>query len=101
MWQVKKDGQAVDQSLMGGFNIRMKALTDVYAKHRSEYQRAYEDHLNWEFTEAELAEIDDFLESRVGQHYLDGHWRMEAYVGTDTEDLEAQIVKEAMANLAK
>jgi hypothetical protein len=32
---------------------------------------------------------------------LDGRWRMEAYVGTDTEDLEQQIVAEATASLAK
>jgi hypothetical protein len=57
--------------------------------------------VNWEFTEAELAEIVGFLERPVGKHFLDGRWRMEAYVGTDTEEWEEQIVKEAMANLPK
>jgi hypothetical protein len=79
----------------------MTALRNAYGKHRAEYQQAYEDHVNREFTEAELAEIVGFLERPVGKHFLDGRWRMEAYVGTNTEDLEEQIVKEAMANLPK
>ena len=52
-------------------------------------------------TEAELAEIVAFLERPVGKHFLDGRWRMEAYTGTNTEEMEEQIVKEAMASLAK
>jgi hypothetical protein len=79
----------------------MAALTTAYAKHRAEYQEAYESHVNWEFTESELAQIVTFLESPVGKHFLDGRRRMEAYVGTDTEDLEEQIVKEAMASFTK
>ena len=100
MWQVT-NGQAVQESLEGGFEKRMAALTNAYGKHRAEYQRAYEDHVNWEFTEAELAEIVGFLERPVGKHFLDGRWRMEAYVGTNTEQMEEQILKDATASLAK
>jgi hypothetical protein len=100
MWQVS-NGQVLTESLTGGFEKRMAALTNAYAKHRAAYQQAYEDHVNWEFTEAELAEIVSFLERPVGKHFLDGRWRMDAYVGTNTEELEEQIVKEAMGNLTK
>ncbi|MEO6359983.1 MAG: DUF2059 domain-containing protein [Sphingomicrobium sp.] len=100
MWQLSS-GQVVPESLKGGFEKRMAALTNAYAKHRAEYQQAFEDHVNWEFTEDELTEIVGFLERPVGKHFLDGRWRMEAYVGTNTEELEAQIVKDAMANLTK
>jgi hypothetical protein len=100
MWTISS-GQTLGETLSGGFERRMTALRDAYAQHRAEYQEAYEDHLNWEFTETELTEIVGFLERPVGQHYLDGRWRMEAYVGTNTEDLEARIVSEAQANLRK
>jgi hypothetical protein len=100
MWQVS-NGQVLTETLKGGFEKRMTALTNAYAKHRAEYQEAYENHLNWEFTEADLAQIVAFLEGPVGKHFLDGRWRMEAYVGTDTEELEQRIVKEAMASLTK
>lgn len=100
MWQVTS-GQGVQESLKGGFEQRMAALNNAYAKHRAEYQQAYEDHVNWEFTEAELGEIVGFLERPVGKHFLDGRWRMEAYVGTNTERMEEQILKDAMAGLAK
>lgn len=100
MWPVQS-GSQLTESLMGGFELRMAALKKAYAKHRSEYQRAYESHVNWEFTEEELTEIVTFLERPAGKHYLDGRWRMEAYVGTDTENLEGQIVAEAQASLAK
>ena len=100
MWQVS-NGQVLTESLKDGFDKRMTALRNAYSKHRAEYQQAYEDHVNWEFTEVELGEMVAFLESPVGKHYLEGRWRMEAYVGTNTEDLEEQIVKEAMANFSK
>jgi len=100
MWQTA-NGEGVTESLEAGFEKRMTALTNVYTKYRAEYQQAYEDHVNWEFTEAELAEIVGFLERPAGKHFLDGRWRMEAYVGTNTEELEEQIVNEAMANLPK
>lgn len=100
MWSVST-GAPISDSLGDGFYKRMAALKAAYAKHRVTFQQAYEDHVNWEFTEAELGEIVAFLESATGQHYLDGRGRMDAYVGTDTEDLVDQIVKEAMASLSK
>ena len=100
MWQVS-NGQGLTEDLKGGFEKRMTALRAAYAPHRSEYQQAYESHVNWEFTEAELAEIVGFLERPVGKHFLDGRWRMEAYTETNTEKMEEQIVKDAMARLAR
>ena len=100
LWPVTP-GSQVSESLMGGFETRMSALKKAYEKHRSAYQRAFEGHVNWEFSEPELAQIVDFLESPVGKHYLEGRWRMEAYVGTVTEEMEAQIVAEAKASLGK
>ena len=100
MWEVST-GEAPIGSLNGGFEERMTALKNAYAKHRTEYQQEYEDHVNWEFTEAELTEIVSFLERPVGRHFLEGRWRMGAYVGTNTEELEEQIVREAMASLPK
>jgi hypothetical protein len=100
MWQVS-NGQVLTEDLKGGFEKRMAALTTAYGKHRATYQQAHESHVNWEFTEAELAQIVVFLESPVGKHFLDGRWRMDAYVGTDTKAMEEQIVKEAIASLAK
>ncbi len=99
-WQLS-NGQVLTESLSGGLKKRMAALTNVYAKHRAEYQQAYEHHVNWEFTEAELVEIVGFLERPVGKHFLDGRWRMEAYVETNVEEMEEQIVKEAIANFTK
>lgn len=89
------------ETLGGGFEKRMEALRAAYSKHRAEYQEAYEQHVNWEFTEAELAEIVSFLEKPVGKHYLDGRWRMDAYVHTGMEDTEAQIVREAIASISR
>ena len=98
MWHLQN---RASETLKGGFERRFAALKHAYSNHRVAYQRAYERHVNWEFTETELAQIVSFLESSVGQHYLDGRWRMEAYVGTDTEDMEEQIVKQAIATLSK
>jgi hypothetical protein len=100
MWSISSE-QTLNETLSGGFENRMTALRNAYVQHRAEFQKAYEDHLNWEFTEAGLLEIVGFLERPVGQHYLDGRWRMEAYVGTNTVDLEARIVAEAEAGLRK
>ena len=100
MWQVR-NGSPLTETLSGGFERRMTALKKAYDKRRSAYQQAYENHVNWEFTEEELAQIVDFLERPAGKHYLDGRWRMEAYVATDTEELEEQIVAEAQASLTK
>lgn len=100
MWQLS-NGQAITENLGDGLERRMAALTSAYAKHRAEYQQEYEDHVNWEFTEPELMEIVTFLEGPTGKHFLDGRWRMQAYVETNTEELEEQIVKEAMTSLAR
>lgn len=100
MWDVPS-GEVLTQSFSDGFKVRFNALKAAYEKRRAIYQQAYEDHLNWEFTEAELEEIVTFLEGAVGQHYLDGRWRMEAYTNTNTEDMEAEIVREATASLQK
>ncbi len=100
LWKAKS-GENLTESLGDGFRIRSEALKAAYAKRRAIYQQAYEDHLNWEFTEAELREIVEFLGKPVGQHYLDGRWRMEAYTNTNTEDLEAEIVSEAASTLSK
>ena len=45
MWQVS-DGQVLTENLKDGFEKRMRALTTAYAPHRSEYQQAYESHVN-------------------------------------------------------
>ncbi|MDI1294614.1 MAG: hypothetical protein PSY12_01775 [bacterium] len=100
MWEARS-GEVLTESIASGFDVRFKALKAAYAKRQSLYQQAYEDHLNWEFSEAELREIVTFLEKPVGQHYLDGRWRMEAYTNTNTEDMEAEIVNEAAASLHK
>lgn len=100
MWPIKAEGQLADD-LLGGFERRMSALKEAYEKRRTAYQQAYESHLNWEFKEEELFQMVEFLESSVGQHYLDGRWRMEAYTDTSTEDLEQEIVAEAQASLGK
>jgi hypothetical protein len=81
------------------FEIPMAALRRAYEPHRHVWQEEYERHLNWEYTEDELRQIVAFLEGNAGRHFLEGEWRMNAYVGTNTEDLEAQIVREAGASL--
>jgi hypothetical protein len=100
LWPIEPGNQLMED-LRSGFERRISALKKAYEKHRATYQKAYEDHVNWEFTEEELATIVAFLESRVGKHYLDGRWRMEAYTDTNTEDIEQSIVAEAQASLAK
>jgi hypothetical protein len=75
----------------------IETLKSVYEKYRSDYQEAYEAHINWEFTEEELRQMVAFLESPVGQHYLDGTWRMEAYTNTNMEETEEALVNEAVA----
>ncbi|MGP7795927.1 hypothetical protein [Sphingomonas sp. CLY1604] len=100
LWRTESKNQ-VNENFVGGVRGRLSALRSAYDKHRAFYQQAYEDHVNWEFTEQELATIVAFLESPSGRHYLDGRWRMEAYTGTNTEDVEEAIVTEAQASLAK
>jgi len=74
------------------------ALRSAYEKHRPVWQEEYERHANWEFTEEELEEIVGFLERPAGQHYLEARWRMDAYIGTNTEELLEEIVREASAS---
>lgn len=74
----------------------IEALRSVYVKYRPAYQSEYEQHLNWEFTEDELRQMIAFFESSVGQHYLEGTWRMEAYTGTNMEEAEQALVAEAV-----
>jgi hypothetical protein len=100
MWPVKPDVPP-SENFKEGFEKRLGALKAAYIKRRAAYQQFYEEHLNWEFTEAELQEIVAFLSKPVGKHYLDGRWRMEAYTNTNTEGMEEEIVKEAAASLAK
>ena len=71
-------------------------LKAAYEKYRSVYQSEYEQHLNWEFTEDELRQLIAFFESSVGKHYLDGTWRMEAYIRTNMEETEQALVAEAV-----
>ncbi len=71
----------------------------AYDKHRHTWQDEYETHVNWEFEEEELSLIVAFLESAVGQHFLEGRWRMGAYVGSNTEDLVEQVLADAEAVL--
>lgn len=84
-------------SLRDMFAIPIEALRRAYEPHRQVWQEEYERHLNWEYTEEELGQIVTFLESDAGQHYLEGDWRMRAYVGTNTEELLEQIVRDAEA----
>ena len=96
-WHKGKSNVSVIETLTGP----MDALKSTYQKYRPLYQKAYEDHLNWEFTEQELLQVSIFLESAVGQHYLDGTWRMDAYTGTNMEDTEAALVNEAVGAYQK
>src|SRR5690348_7877469 len=79
----------------GAADAAFDAVRTAYAKHRDAWQEEYESHVNWEFTEDELQQIVEFLEAPVGQHFLEGRWRMDAYIGTNTEDLMQQIFWEA------
>ena len=78
-----------------GARQAMQALRVAYEPHRQTWQEEYEGYVNWEFGEGELRQIVDFLETAEGQHFLEGRWRMDAYIGTNTEDIVEQIVAEA------
>jgi len=78
------------------FDTAFAALREAYEPHRAVWQEEYESHLNWEYSEEELAQIVAFLESPAGQHHLEGSWRMNAYIGTNTEELVEKIVGEAV-----
>jgi len=81
------------------FGANLEAVARAYAKHRAVWQDEYERHANWEFTEEELRGIVGFLESDIGKHFLEGRWRMDAYVATNTEHLLEDIVADAQASL--
>ena len=82
-------------TLREAFELPMAALLTAYEKHRATWQEEYESHVNWEFETEELSSIVAFLESPAGEHFLEGRWRMGAYVGTNTEELVEQIIGEA------
>ena len=77
------------------------ALMSAYEPRRQMWQEEYESHANWEFTEEELEAMVAFFGSTAGQHFLEGAWRMKAYIGTNTEPFIAQIVSEACAAVSK
>jgi hypothetical protein len=79
----------------GTVDVAFRALRGAYAKHRDVWQEEYESHVNWEFTQDELDQIVQFLETPAGQHFLEGGRRMDAYIGTNTEELAQQIYSEA------
>ncbi len=88
------DGQF---ALLDIFAKRLAALQTAYAHYRPIFQEQYEGHINWEYTEQELRQMVEFFSSPVGQHYLDGSWRTDAYAGTNLEDVEQALVEEAIA----
>lgn len=88
-------GRSAEITLAQAFQQPMKALMTAYEKYRSTWQDEYETHVNWEFGEEELSLIVGFLEGASGQHFLEGRWRMDAYVGANTEGLVEQIIAEA------
>jgi hypothetical protein len=90
-------GQVADP--ISPMRAAMDALNIAYQKRRDVWQEEYENHVNGEFTEQELQQIVAFLEGEVGQHFLHGRWRMNAYVSTNTEYLIEQIIEEARASL--
>jgi hypothetical protein len=90
-------GLTLGRSLEVGF----AALRSTYEAHRHIWQEEYESHAHWEFTEEELTQIVAFLEGPVGQHFLEGRWRMDAYIGTNTEELIEQIVREAQESVSR
>jgi hypothetical protein len=75
------------------------AIKLAYAPHLSEFQETYEELVNWEFTEEELVEINRFLISDLGSHFLEGRWRIGAYATTATEDLVDRIFHEIRSRL--
>lgn len=92
-----KDGRFNGPIVGGPLTIVNDAYQQAYLRHKPEFQREYAKHVNWEFTEEELRSINAFLRSSAGKHYLDGAWRMHAYVDTNTEGLIAIISADAKA----
>jgi len=91
------DGMTFKRAVESAFG----ALRTAYEPRRHVWQEEYESHLNWEFTEAELERIVAFMEAPEGQHFLEGRWRMDAYISTNTEHLVEEIVTDAQAALAQ
>jgi hypothetical protein len=73
----------------------MGALLAAYEPHRSALQAAYEEHVNWEFEEDELAEVVRFLGTAAGQHYRDAAESMDFYVECAIREPFEDIVEEA------
>ncbi len=94
-------GTSAETTFAQAFELPMQALMTAYEKHRPTWQEEYETHVNWEFEEEELSQIVGFLEGATGHHFLEGRWRMGAYVGTNTEGLVEQIIAEAEIALRK
>ena len=88
------------QGIRGTVNDVANAFSAAYASKRDLWQAEYERHVNWEFSEAELEEIIAFLESAVGCHFLEGRWRMDAYVSTNMEGEFEEVVAEAKQRMA-
>lgn len=88
-------------TLKGAVESALATLRNAYGPHRHVWQEEYESHVNWEFTEEELECIVTFLEAPEGQHFLEGRWRMDAYITTNTERLVEEIVSEAEAAFSK
>ncbi|ALJ14223.1 DUF2059 domain-containing protein [Sphingopyxis macrogoltabida] len=95
-WTQGAENTRQNKTLIEQWTGPIDALKAAYEKYRPQYQEAYEDHINWEFTEEELRGIVNFLESPLGKHYLDGSWRMEAYTGTNIEETEQVLVTKAV-----
>ena len=95
-WHEGETENRTESNLLGGLTGPIEALKAVYEKYRPVYQSEYEEHLNWEFTDDELRQMIAFFDSDVGKHYFDGTWRMEAYIGTNMEEIEQALVAEAL-----
>lgn len=95
-WAQNTENAPRNGALIDPWTGPIDALKVAYEKYRPQYQEAYESHINWEFTEEELRGIVSFLESPLGAHYLDGSWRMKAYTGTNMEETEELLVRQAV-----
>jgi hypothetical protein len=95
-WAQGTENAPRNSTLIEQWTGPIDALKAAYEKYRPQYQEAYESHINWEFTEEELRGIVSFLESPLGERYLDGTWRMEAYTGTNMEETEELLVRQAV-----
>ena len=74
-----------------------KAFDAAYASRRQVWQDEYENHMHQTFDENELSAMNAFFASPVGQRYVDDQWRMKAFISSNTEDIQEEIVAEACA----